>query len=95
MAGRPRKYENNAAKQKAYRERGEGKALKAQWNPHELRQEINSLHTVLHFAAANLPELAPLIGATARETLKNVTEHYRRQYHDAGGNQMMKALNNL
>ncbi len=88
---RPRIHADNAARQAAYRARTPSRA----WTPAEMRQAANSLHTVLQFAASEVPELAECVGQNARETLAKTTEHFRRQYAEAGGNRFMKALCNL
>lgn len=84
-AGRPRKYENDAAKQAAYRERHA--PPRANWTPSEARHAIAQLHTWAKLAATSrggpASELASdALGSDPRETLTRLTELFRKAYHD-------------
>lgn len=80
-AGRPRKYENDAARQAAYRER---KQPNAPMTAREMRRALADIHTWGKALCADAPGnqahqfAAAVMGATPEETAFNIAETFRK-----------------
>jgi len=71
---RPKKYEDDASRAAAWRQRQQQEQLKAA----EIARQAERLHhTLKKAAAAGHSEAVALIGATVAETLRNLQRHYQ------------------